>query len=185
MHIGTIHLYGRSFPPEIRLEKESWALIRAGHKVTVLTHKISEREASYEEIGPNFFVRREVIKKSHPMLRLSSFFTLQNGHYFAPIAKFIKEYEPDVLHVHDFTQVPTVLRIAARYNKPVVADLHENMPAALKANRASKPVLERCINATLFNYSLWRWHEARHLSRCAKTCFISATPFFSKLRMLK
>ena len=49
MHIGTIHFYNRSFPPEIRLEKESRALIKEGHNITVLTQKMLASELEYEQ----------------------------------------------------------------------------------------------------------------------------------------
>ena len=65
MNIGTIHFYDRSFPPEIRLEKQSRALIQSGYKVTVLTQKMREDEPSDEEFEPNFFVKRVGIKRSN------------------------------------------------------------------------------------------------------------------------
>ena len=63
MHIGKIHFYNRSFPPEIRLEKESRALIKEGHKITVLTQKMLASELEYEQYEKNFNIFRAKIRR--------------------------------------------------------------------------------------------------------------------------
>ena len=68
--------------------------------------------------------------------------------------------------------VPTVIKVAKIYDIPVVADLHENMPAALVAYRSQSPPLEKSISAILLNYRLWRWHEARNLIKCARVIVV-------------
>lgn len=167
MHIGTIHFYNRSFPPEIRLEKESRALIKAGHRITVLTQKIHETEAENEKYEEGFDIVRAQIKRSGLAAWILSKFTFVNKEYIAAVHKFIKEYKPDVLHVHEFNQVPTVLKVAEKYNIPVVADLHENMPAALIAFRSKYPLIKKIPHAILYNYYVWRYYQARCLPRCA------------------
>lgn len=167
MHIGTIHLYNRSFPPEIRLEKESRALIKAGHTITVLTQKISETEQEYEKYEYHFSIVRASIKQPGLFSSIFSKFTFLNKEYLRALYKFIEEHKPDVLHVHDFNQVPTVLWVAGKYNIPVVADLHENMPAALLAYRSEFPIVKKSIHAVLYNYHVWRYQQARFLSHCA------------------
>lgn len=167
MHIGSVHFYNRSFPPDIRIEKESRALIQAGHKVTVLTQKLLDEEAEYEEVEPNFTIRRVIIKKSNIFSWVFSKITLLNKVYESPIHKFINEYKPDVLHVNDFNPVPTVLKIAKDYKIPVVADLHENLPAFYMAYRSAFPFYKKWVHSVLYNYYLWRWHESRYLPQCA------------------
>lgn len=167
MHIGTIHFYNRSFPPEIRLEKESRALIKAGHKVTVLTQKIYEEEAEYERYEEGFEIVRVQIKRPGLPSWILSKFTFFNSEYVAALHKFIKEYKPDVLHVHEFNQVPTVLRVAKKYNIAVVADLHENMPAALVAFRSKYPLIKKIPHSILYNYYVWRYYQSRYLPKCA------------------
>ena len=167
MHIGTVHFYNRSFPPEIRLEKESRALIKAGHTITVLTQKISETEQEYEKYEYHFNIVRASIKQPGLFSSILSKFTFLNKEYSTALNKFIEEYKPDVLHVHDFNQVPTVLRVAGKYNIPVVADLHENMPAALAAYRSEFTIIKKLVHAVLYNYHIWRYQQARFLPHCS------------------
>ncbi len=167
MHIGTIHFYNRSFPPEIRLEKESRALIKEGHKITVLTQKMLASELEYEQYEKNFNIFRAQIRKPGLLSWIISKFTFFNKEYVSALRHFIEEYKPDVLHVHDFNQVPTALKIAKQYDIPVVADLHENMPAALLAFRSKYAPIKKILHSILYNYYVWRYQQARFLPQCA------------------
>lgn len=172
MHIGMIHFANRGFPPDIRIEKEAIALSQNGYKVTILTEKISDDEPAYEQLGPNYYVRRMKIKKRILILKLRSAINLVRQEYFEPISTFISEDNPDILHVHDLNRVPTSLIIARKYNIPVVADLHENMPAALAAFRTGDPFWERAARSVVFNYQLWRYHEKQSLEKCARVVIV-------------
>jgi len=170
VHIGMIHFSGRSFPTDIRIEKEAKALISSGHKITVLTIKTKERGLSHEEIGNNFFVRRVSLKKTNIFKNIMSRFTLIRSEYVGPIVEFISSEKPDVLHVHDFTLLPTVLH-AIHINQidiQIVADLHENMPALIAAVRSGLPFIKRVRNFIFTNDHIWRWHEARLLPECSR-----------------
>jgi len=167
MNIGTIHFYNRSFPPEIRLEKESRALIKEGHKITVLTQNILASEIQFEQYEKNFNIFRAQIRRPRLLAWIISRFTFINKEYIPALRHFIEEYKPDVLHVHDFNQIPTVLKVAKAYDIPVVADLHENMPAALLAFRSKYNLIKKILHAILYNYHLWRYQQARYLPQCA------------------
>ena len=91
MHIGTIHFYNRSFPPEIRLEKESITLINAGHKVTVLTQKTDNDQSDFEEFRPNFFIKRALIKRLNIFEDIISRFTLHFKNYVPHIHPSIRK----------------------------------------------------------------------------------------------
>jgi len=172
MHIGMIHFANRGFPPDIRIEKEAIALSQNGHKVTILTEKISDDELAYEELEPNYYVRRAKIKNRILILKLRSAINLVRQEYFEPISSFISDDKPDVLHVHDLNRVPTSLIIARKHGIPVVADLHENMPAALAAFRTGDPFWERAARSVVFNYKLWRYHEKQSLKKCARIVIV-------------
>ena len=48
------------------------------------------------------------------------------------IRRVVEEWKPHAIHVHDFDLVPTTVTLARDYDLPVVADLHENLPAAVE-----------------------------------------------------
>lgn len=173
MHIGMIYGEYREFPPDIRVEKEVKVLAKAGHRVTILARQVPLNSPLEEELIPgHVFVRRMPLPGMSLPVKIWSAFSLIESAWFPHLERFIQNDRPDILHVHDFTMVPTVIRVAKIYNIPVVADLHENMPAALVAYRSKNPPLEKFIKAILLNYRLWRWHEARNLIKCARVILV-------------
>lgn len=164
----------RQFPPDIRVEKEIAALCSAGHRVTVLTRRLPETAPLKENLhGNNASVARVPLEDNRRnAFKLLDRIRLLSSPWFEPLARFIEANKPDVLHVHDFLMVPTVLQVAEQFGLPVVADLHENMPAAMRAYRVSFPFHQKLKYAILYNYHLMRWHEARYLKRCAKVIVV-------------
>ena len=164
-------IYGEEtpFPPDIRLEKEIKALCDAGHRVTVLTKCLSGSSQKKESfIDGCASITRMVVENDGLVFRQLWHFSLIKKNWSKAIADFIAQDSPEVLHVHDFDFVPTAVKVAERYHLPVIADLHENLPAAHRAYRSGKSLSYKLINAILFNYRYWRWHEARHLKKCHK-----------------
>jgi glycosyltransferase involved in cell wall biosynthesis len=102
------------------------------------------------------------------MQRIVKGLTLFEKEWVKPLNRFIHEFKPDILHVHDFTLLKTVLSVAESVQIPVVADLHENMPAALAVYREAFPFYLQPLDAVIHNYHWWRWHEKTLLPRCAQ-----------------
>ncbi|OPY70160.1 MAG: GDP-mannose-dependent alpha-(1-6)-phosphatidylinositol monomannoside mannosyltransferase [Syntrophorhabdus sp. PtaU1.Bin002] len=174
MHIGMVYGENRAFPPDIRVEKEIAALCAAGYKVTVLAKRIPE-EANLKEKFSNhnaYVVRKPITDNLKKMERRIDALSMRQSVWQEALKEFVKSEHPDILHVHDFMMVPVTLAIAQERRIPVVADLHENMPAAMRAYRAGSPLLQRAKSAILYNYYLMRWHERRVLCRCAKVIVV-------------
>ena len=53
-------------------------------------------------------------------------------------------------------------------DKPVIADLHENMPAALLAYRSEYDFLKKIKYSIKYNYFIWRKLEKKYLRKCFK-----------------
>jgi glycosyltransferase involved in cell wall biosynthesis len=173
MHIGMIYAENRRFPPDIRVEKEINSLCAAGHRVTVLAKRIPPDAPTKEKlVCNNAKVNRVVLNKPSFYEELWRLIALQNKNWLPLITNFIHENAPDVIHVHDFNLVPTTLRACRRLGVPVIADLHENMPAAKKAFRRALKPLPRFVSSIAFNYYLWRWHESTNLPRCTRVIVV-------------
>jgi len=120
----------KPYPPDIRLEKEIRSLTEAGHHLFVLAERRkaeSKREKVLSAVTdrytpPNTFRRRL------DWFRFQTSF--RSGFWSNRIKDFVKRNKIEVLHVHDLPLVGTTIAIAREFNIPVVADMHENYPAA-------------------------------------------------------
>jgi glycosyltransferase involved in cell wall biosynthesis len=165
--IGMILDVERGFPPDIRVEKEARALIKAGFEVSLLAQKADSSQAVYEKLNYGLEVFRTEIQSQQDLFhKILTKVSLVKEDWLSVIDNFVKEVRPDVLHAHDFTIVPTALEIARKCNLPLVADLHENMPAAIVAYRSNLEPLRKFRASILDNYYLWRWREKLALRKC-------------------
>ena len=168
-------IYGedRPFPPDIRVEKEIDTLSRVGHKVTVLAKRIPNTAARAENIYSNSSrVKRVVLRKPLIFEEFWRLISLQNLNWAPHLVKFVEEDRPDVIHVHDFNLVPTALHVCRGFKIPLIADLHENMPAARKVSRLALKPIPRLLSAIAFNYYLWKWYEFRTLPKCDRVIVV-------------
>ena len=128
MRIGMV--LGKPFPPDIRLEKEIRALAAAGHRLLVLAENRGDEPA--REIAAGAIVCRclppAAFQRRLDWLRFQA--TFRSGYWCNRIARFVQQNRLEALHVHDLPLVGTALEIAASRGLPLVADLHENYPAA-------------------------------------------------------
>ena len=88
--------------------------------------------------------------------------------FFQFLDKLFQKQYFDILHVHDLRLVPTALKIKEKYGCKVVADLHENYPAAVrewnKANSGIKGIILRLFD----NYNRWFAIEREVVKRVDK-----------------
>lgn len=167
--IGMILDVERGFPPDIRVEKEACALIKAGFEVSLLTQRSDAKQAAYEKLDYGLEIYRSEIQSQQNFFhKVLASVTLVRKGWFSAIDNFVKKVRPDVLHAHDFTIVPTALKIAKKYHLSLIADLHENMPAALVAYRSTLDPLRKLRSSIINNYYLWRWHEKLALRNCSR-----------------
>ena len=157
MNIGMV-LHTR-FPPDIRVEKEARSLIAAGHGVYLLTPPLSGRPER-EEIDGITVQRTTAMMSTIPVARelnsLKFYLSFRNDVWRKEIAKFVDDSKIDVLHIHDLPLVGTGITVARAKGIPIVADLHENYPAALQVWRGLNRGLKQKIVDDLFN-GLDRW----------------------------
>ncbi len=173
MRIAMIHLTGNGYPPDIRIAKEARALTGAGHEVVICTKVSRPGQAEEEQVGPGLSILR--LPVSGPpswWQKRKANFTLREAWVRPQVEAFLDRVRPDVAHVHDFPHLPLVLDCAEPRGIPVVADFHENMPAAKRAWRSHLSPYRRLKAAILFHYGLWQRHERLALQRCAKVIVV-------------
>jgi glycosyltransferase involved in cell wall biosynthesis len=128
-----------TYPPDVRVRKEARALAD-DHELSLLC--LGDGDDPDRETVEDLAVRRfEWTAQSLPARAVNRALYLFRS--FAPlwyrrIDRFAADRELDVLHVHDLPLVGTAMRVADDRELRLVADLHENYPAAVRQYRAEK-----------------------------------------------
>jgi glycosyltransferase involved in cell wall biosynthesis len=170
MRIGM--LLAQPFPPDIRVEKEAKALNAAGFEVGLLCLR-PDPSAPSEEITPyGLQIYRVAVPRPSLWTRQIKGITLMEKGWLEPLRRFIDGFQPHVLHVHDFPLLKTGLTVAEPMGLPVVADLHENMPAAVKVFRLDLDPVRRAKDILFRNSYLWHRYEKQLLPRCARVIVV-------------
>lgn len=169
MRIGMILLSATGFPPDIRVEKECQALSKAGHEVFVMTVAQTKPDVGssryLEDLGAT--VCNVALMPKSLRVKLLYRLLITNRYWTDAIEKFIVDHKIDVIHAHDLYALPPSVAAAKKLGKPVVADLHENMPAACRAYRDWYPLPKKWLSRAIDNYHWMRWRESQLLKQCA------------------
>jgi glycosyltransferase involved in cell wall biosynthesis len=143
MKIGMV--LKNKFPPDIRVEKEVRSLLSSRHQLHLLAYRSGKADEHPEEEIEGLLVRR--IPRERDQLPFSQrqlnslrfFLTLTNRYWASHVERYVRDFELDVLHVHDLPLVGTALKVSQRLSIPLVADLHENYPASLRLSIEANP----------------------------------------------
>jgi glycosyltransferase involved in cell wall biosynthesis len=145
------------FPPDIRLEKEIRSLASVGYVVKVVCNQ-------YERgLNPEFqfcsIDRVNATFKSTRLNKILNFPIFFNPRFlFRTLFSTIK-FKPNFIHAHDLPMAPLGLLFGKIFKLPVVLDMHENYPAALKAFQKKG----------IFNFIFKNYHAAKVLEKyCVK-----------------
>jgi len=152
------------YPPDIRVGKEIQMLRDGGHECCLLCLSADKRGDQVLDNGlPVRYVPRAPQNIVVHKLNLSFFYlSFLNVHARRHCVEFIRDFSPEVLHVHGLPLMATACEVARLRGIPVVADLHENYPAALQEWYGS-PLKK----ATIHNFRRWTRYEGRVLSKAS------------------
>jgi glycosyltransferase involved in cell wall biosynthesis len=119
------------FPPDIRLEKEIRSLSAAGYKVLVVCNQYNKG------LNPTFkyceIIRIRALFNSITLNRIINFPIFFNPRFLITIFIGIRKFKPNFIHAHDLPMAPVGLIYGKIFSVPVILDMHENYPAALRA----------------------------------------------------
>jgi glycosyltransferase involved in cell wall biosynthesis len=157
-------LIGHDFPPDIRVEKETRALLAAGHRVVLVCENRKGRSVRENWKGVEIIRLPQLPLWSRRLNTAILFVTLHAPLWERAIKKIVQVEKPDALHVHDLPFIGPGLRIARKSNMPLIADLHENYPAWVQIRRTS--VNHNPIEWLAFNPRRFARYEQRVAPRC-------------------
>jgi glycosyltransferase involved in cell wall biosynthesis len=153
-------LANKDFPPDIRVEKEARALRDAGYKIVILCAAKDQRPLVDDWEG-NKIIRMpplsRIFRALNWLFRSITFHDLQLGKNLPAV---IQENNIELLHVHDLLMLGTALSGAKKWGIPVIADLHENYPAALRYYLTGRS-LANPFKWFLYQPSRWQAYEKR------------------------
>jgi glycosyltransferase involved in cell wall biosynthesis len=157
-------LIGKSFPPDIRVEKEARTLINAGHEVLLACSRApgQELETWYNGIRVlRFDYPRAIFRK---IGSLQFYTTLHNSYWVRTLSGVISRMGIDAVHVHDLSGASYSALVAAkRGGRKTVLDLHENW-ADVMAMYADKGDLQ-IIQKLFVKMGFWDRYEKACLRR--------------------
>lgn len=134
-----------AYPPDVRVHKEARALLDAGHGITLLC---GGRSGPRREVIDGVDVIRVYRGGTLPEVRrtasaVSNLVRSVYPNWRRELADVLRDTDADALHVHDLPLLKTALNVAGDHDVPVVADLHENYPEAVRQWR--RPVDGRTL----------------------------------------
>ncbi len=123
------------FTGDMRVENEVISLTEAGFQVFVLCFNYGKKE-SYETFHGAHIIRIKInpfIKNKMKGLANTTF-KFYRQYWSKKIIQFVEQNNIDVLHVHDLYLLGGAFKATKKIknNIPIVSDLHENYPEALK-----------------------------------------------------
>ena len=122
-----------AFPPDIRLEKEIKSLSESGYKVLVVCNQYKKN------LNPGFsyceIKRVSALFNSVRLNRIINFPLFINPRYLVIVFYSILKSNPDYIHAHDLPMMPLAILFGKIFRMPVIFDMHENYPEALKEFR--------------------------------------------------
>jgi len=120
------------FPPDIRVENEARALISAGHEVHLISPNAEMKPC--EEIIDGIYVHRlsnvPASFKKHEFIWNVPF--PFNPIWIRKIVAIVRRHNIEVFHVHDLPLVALCILLGKIFKIPVIFDMHENWPEAMK-----------------------------------------------------
>lgn len=122
----------KPFPPDIRVEKETRSLTRAGHEVHLVCIGDANETETIEGVAVHrlFFDRSSVIKRMLNSRKTLNYFYIKK--WCRELLELHRREKFSLFHAHDLPTAPYSLLAGKRADIPVVLDMHENYPEALR-----------------------------------------------------
>lgn len=154
-------LAGVDFPPDIRVEKEASALRRAGHDVTIVCSQLRDTALRDQWEGCRVVRLPRLATLPRALNKLGMLLTFHDPQWSRALETLAAAGQVDAFHVHDLPMAGTALRVGERHGLPVIMDLHENWPAALKYYKLGGKALYSRIAGPLLSPERWEAYETR------------------------
>lgn len=133
-----------AFPPDIRVEKEARSLMAAGFSVHVLCPRNANQ--SRKETFRGIEITRLDLGKLADIIPLPYIWNPAVSRVWRKeIGRIVREEGVVAIHVHDLPVVKIAIAVGKKTGLPVVFDMHENWPEALKVYSRNRSKLSAAV----------------------------------------
>ena len=159
------------YPDDPRVLYEARTLIGAGHEVFLLCR--NKPGGLDREIVDGMTVFRVNLPKNYLFYVWNiTCFSAYNPIWKKALSRIIEQERIEALHIHDLQRVVTGISVARKFNIPVVADLHENYPSAIKIYSSYLEWYKRIILRVINPVWLWKLIESYSVNKSSKVITI-------------
>jgi len=125
-------IYQGEFPREERIEKTAKSLAADGHTIYLLCNDYGTHAARNEVFGDVHVLRIGPAFKNRTVNRILKFPVFLNPFWVWPLIRAIRKFNIDVLQAINLPVAPAALAVGRIYHLPVLYDMWENYPDALR-----------------------------------------------------
>jgi glycosyltransferase involved in cell wall biosynthesis len=155
-------LLNAPYPADIRIKKETGALLKADHEIHLLC--LRKKGQPTTELVEGIHVHRIDAGKNNYQLAFWDVImslTFVHPKFKAAMHTILKQEKIDLVHVHDLPLAGTALALKRELGLKVIVDLHENYPEALRTWFVWKTnPIARLKNFLFMNPDRWtRWEK--------------------------
>ncbi len=170
MQKKILMLLNAAYPADIRVKKESDALIQAGFEIHLLC--LRKQGQPLEEEFEGIKVHRiDAGKNNYQLAFWDVIMSLNFVHpkFRAAAKSILQQQNISVVHIHDLPLAGTALSLKKQLNLKVVLDMHENYPEALRTwFKWKKNLIVRLKNSLFMNPERWTKFEKQACEQCDK-----------------
>jgi glycosyltransferase involved in cell wall biosynthesis len=125
-------IYQGEFPPAERIAKEAKSLAAAGHQIFLLCNNYGMFQEHEEQVGPMYTMRIRPTFTNRTVNRIVKFPIFFNPLWIAQLVAAVRRWHIEVLQVVDIPLSAAALYVGRSFGIPVVLDMWENYPEALR-----------------------------------------------------
>ncbi len=177
-------LLNAPYPADIRVKKETTALLQSGFEIHLLCLRKKNQEPT-EQVEGIFVHRIDAGKSNYTLAFWDVVMSLSFVHpvFKSAIRKIITKEGIRFVHVHDLPLAGTALKLKKELTLKVIVDLHENYPEALRTWFIwKKNPIARIKNALFMNPERWSRFEKK---ACEEADVVIAVVEEMKNRLLR
>ncbi len=156
-------LLNAPYPADIRVKKETDALINAGFEIFLICLR-KKNQAPREVVEGINVIRIDAGKNNYVLAFWDVVMSITFIHprFKKALNKLLLEEKISIVHVHDLPLAGTALALRRQFSIKVIVDLHENYPEALRTwFKWKKNLIVRLKNKLFLNPDRWFKYETK------------------------
>ncbi|MCB0487409.1 MAG: glycosyltransferase family 4 protein [Cyclobacteriaceae bacterium] len=159
----VVMLLNAPYPADIRVKKETDALVKAGFEIYLICLR-KKHQPDAENVDGIKITRIDAGKNNYVLAFWDVIMSITFVHprFKRALANLISKEEIQLVHVHDLPLAGTALTLRDKFKIKVIVDLHENYPEALRTwFKWKKNLIVRLKNKLFLNPNRWSKYETK------------------------